>query len=129
VLTRRKKAAIIQRFNDELAQSELELDQLNFQLHKAIREHKTKHEQHEIRARYNRDIKIREDKIKNLSFKIQQINQLDIGIEIQEGTVKSIFDINEGDLWPDLENEPEILIEDGIVKEIRESRNKDDRMV
>ncbi|WP_332690217.1 YlqD family protein [Halalkalibacter lacteus] len=126
VLTKEKKASIIQRYEEELIQYKREIDQLNFHLHRATRDRGTKHEQQQLRARYNKDIKKREDNIQALSFKIQQINQLKVGTEIREGTAESIIDINEGDKWPDLDCMPEIIIKNGIIQKIREGRNEDD---
>ncbi|WP_335960872.1 YlqD family protein [Halalkalibacter kiskunsagensis] len=126
VLTKAKKASIIQQYEEGLIQYKREIDQLNFQLHRATKDRVTKHEQQQLRARYNKDIKKREDSIQALSFKIQQINQLQIGTEIREGTAESIIEINEGDMWTGLGSMPEIIIKDGIVQEIREGRNEDD---
>ncbi|MFC0558630.1 YlqD family protein [Halalkalibacter alkalisediminis] len=128
IVTDKKKIQIIQQFKEDIAQTKREIEQLSFQLHKALRKNKES-DQSKIHARYNSNIRSREDKLKNISFQIEQLDKLEEGMEIQEGTVDSIIDVSIGDRWPGSNQVAEIIIKDGIIQEIRESRNEDDRLV
>lgn len=127
IVTEKKKAQMIQQFEEDLTQTKREIEQLTFQLHKALRSNER--EQDKIRARYNKDIRSREEKQKNLLFQLKQMQKLEIGMEIQEGKVDTIIDLDIGDSWPNMNKVAEIIIKDGIVIDIREGRNDDDRMV
>jgi len=125
IVTEKKKIEIIEQFKKDLVQTKREIDQLSFQLHKALHKN-NKSDQSKISDRYHRDIRAREEKLKNISFQIEQMNQLEEGMELQEGTVESIIDVKVGDRWPSINQVAEMIIKDGIIQEIRESRNEDD---
>ncbi|ARK31025.1 hypothetical protein BkAM31D_14890 [Halalkalibacter krulwichiae] len=119
VVTKKKKAQIIQQFQGELVQSKREVDQLTFQLHKALRDaNESSHLK--IKEKYEQELTQRKERVKLLHFKLEQVEKLEIGTEIQEEQVKSIIDIHVGDRWS--EQPAEIVIKDGIVQEIREGR-------
>ncbi|WP_332630687.1 YlqD family protein [Halalkalibacter flavus] len=126
VLTETKKAVMVTKFQEEFTQCKREVEQMKFLLHKAIRESTSKNEQQEIRARYMKEIEKREETARSISFKIEQLDKLEIGTEIPDGTAEGIIEIREGDSWPNLEQTPEIIVKDGVIQEIRESRNNDD---
>ncbi|MDT8859051.1 YlqD family protein [Alkalihalobacillus sp. MEB130] len=126
VLTSKKRATILKKLEEEAQKYNREIKQLTFLLHKAIRDSGSKHEEEEIRARYMKDIKQREASLESVTFQIQQMDKLELGTEILEGTVESFIEIHEGDRWPGIESRQEIVVKDGIVQEIRESRNDDD---
>ncbi|WP_227935787.1 YlqD family protein [Alkalihalobacillus deserti] len=128
IVTEKKKSQIIQDFKEDWIQTKREIEQLTFQLHKALR-NANECDQEKVHVRYNKDIQSREEKLKNISFQIDQMQKLEMGIEIQEGKVDSIIDVDIGDSWPNINQAAEIIIKDGIIIEIRESRNNDDRMV
>lgn len=129
IVTEEKKATLITEFETEIMQCERELEQLVFQLHKATKDIPNKHEQLTLRARYKEEIKKREERLQTISFKVQQLNKLELGSEIGAGTAESIVDIEVGDTWPDLDQRTEVIIKNGIVHEIRESRSEHDELV
>lgn len=124
VLTEEKKAAMIAEFEAEFSQCERELEQLTFQLHKAIKDLPSKHEQHALRARYKEEIKQREEKQRTISFKLQQLQILKLGSELNTGTAESIVEVEVGDPWPNPDQKTEVVIKNGMIHEIRESRNE-----
>ncbi len=129
IVTEEKKAEIIAEFEAEITQSERELEQLTFQLHKATKDIANKHEQLALRARYKEEMKQREEKLRTISFKVQQLHKLELGSEISAGTADSIVEVEVGDHWPDLDQKTELIIKNGIVHEIRESRSENDELV
>ncbi|KHF39803.1 YlqD family protein [Halalkalibacter okhensis] len=125
VLTETKKRSMLNQFEEELRQCNREIEQMKFLLHKAIRETMNKNEQEEIRTRYMREIKKREELVKTITFKIEQLDKLILGVEIPDGTKEGIIEIKVGDPWPNWEQAPEVIVKDGIIQEIREGRNGD----
>jgi len=57
--------------------------------------------------------------MKLMEFKLQQIDMLPLGSELKEREVNAVIEVKEGDNWDQLLNEKTIVIEDGVVKEIR----------
>ncbi len=126
VVTEEKKAEMIAEFELEIKQCERELEQLTFQLYKATKDVQNKHEQHSLRTRYTEEINKRREKLETFKFKVQQLHKLEIGSEIRSGTADTIVEVNVGDPWPRLMEQTEVIIKDGIVYEIRESRNQNE---
>ncbi len=126
VMTEAKKAQIILEFQGEMDRCRRELEQLEFQLHKATKDMTNRHEQQKIRQKYRQEIRQREERLETISFKVQQLHKLELGSEIRDGTTDIVLDLNIGDRWYDQENQLEIIIKDGRVHEIRESGNQND---
>jgi stress response protein YsnF len=128
VLTDKKKSQIIQQFEEELIRNKREFEQLTFQLHKTLRD-SHEHDHSKIKARYHKDLSVREEKLKSISFQLEQVETLQVGMELQEEKVRSIVDIKVGDPWPSTDQLAEIIVKDGIILEIREGRYDDDGVV
>lgn len=124
VVTERKKNEMIAEFTSEINQYERELEQLTFQLYKATKDVQNKHQQQLLRNRYTEEINKRKEKLDAVKFKVQQLDHLELGTEIHSGTAESIVEVNVGDPWPT--GVKEIVIKDGIINEIRESRQRED---
>lgn len=124
VLTEKKKSDMLREFEEDIAQAERELEQLKFQLHKTIKDINGKQEKRLYRERFNKEIGLREDRLNTISFKVQQLQKIVIGTELNEGTVDAIIEVEVGDPWPSDTNGIEIVVKDGIIHEFRESRNK-----
>ena len=124
IVTKRKKDELISEYGKKLKQCERELEQLSFQLYKATRGVESKHKREMIRSRFTEEMNKRKEKLDLLKFKIQQIEKLELGSEIRAGTAERIVEVYVGDPWP--EREEEIIIKDGIINEIRESRRRDE---
>ncbi|TSB46385.1 YlqD family protein [Alkalicoccobacillus porphyridii] len=128
VLTESKKAELISVLHDEMKQLQRELEQLQFQLHKALRETDSRNEA-QVKSRYEHEFTKRKESLSSLGFKYQQLEKLNIGTEIADGQAQAIIELNEGDIWPDQDHSLEMIIRDGRIEQFRESRRSDDGMV
>ncbi|NEU29398.1 hypothetical protein GN156_01170 [bacterium LRH843] len=124
VVTEEMKQELTAEYELEVNQCEREIEQLTFQLHKAVK--LNKHDEIQLRARYNKEITKRKEKREAALFKVQQLNKLELGSLIHSGTAESIIEIKIGDPWPKANEKTEIIINNGIIQDIRESRNEDD---
>lgn len=115
ILTEKTKEKLIHQCKTKKEELKRECDQLYFQLKKA--EKTTKNQS--IISQYHKEINKRKEKIKMLDFQLQQIDMLPLGSELKEREVNALIEIKEGDSWEELLKEKTIVIEDGIVKEIR----------
>lgn len=121
VLTEKKKQSMLDDFLKQKRQVLKEIKQLEFQLHKKLKASKNNFEyQNALRTSFNKEIKERNDKVKINDYQIGQLNELQIGTEIKDQTIDSLFDLNVGDDWNAVLNNGEIIIKDGVVVEIRE---------
>ena len=59
------------------------------------------------------------EKIKLLDFQLEQLHILPLGSELKEREVQALIDVQVGDQWENVIAKRAIIIEDGIVKEIR----------
>lgn len=125
VLTENRKQWMLDDFHKQKEQALKEIKQLEFQLHKKLKASKDNFEyQNALKASFNKEIKERNDKAKLIDFQIDQLNKLEIGTEIKAQTIETLSDLNVGDDWNMVLNNPEIIIRDGIVVEIREGVSK-----
>ncbi|OIJ09879.1 hypothetical protein BKP35_15450 [Anaerobacillus arseniciselenatis] len=124
VLTEIRKQLMMEDYLKKKKQVEKEIKQLEFQLHKKLKASKNNFEyQSALKSSFNKEIKERNDKVKIIDFQIGQLNDLEIGTEIKEQTVDTLFELKIGDDWDAFINKTEIIIKDGIVHEIREGGN------
>lgn len=125
ILTENRKQTMLDDFLKQKKQVEKEIKQLEFQLHKKLKASKNNYEyQNALKSSFNKEIKERNDKVKIIDFQIGQLQELEIGTEIKEQTIDTLYEINEGDDWNMFIEGTEIIIKDGIVFEIREGGNK-----
>lgn len=59
------------------------------------------------------------EKIKLLDFQLEQLHILPLGSELKEREVQALIDVQVGDKWENVISQRAIIIEDGIIKEIR----------
>lgn len=125
VLTENRKQWMLDEFLRQKKQVLKEIKQLEFQLHKKLKTSKNNFEyQNALKSSFNKEIKERNDKAKIIDFQIDQLNELQIGTEIKDQTIETLSDLEIGDDWNRVLNNPEIIIKDGIVAEIREGGSK-----
>ncbi|MBU8907037.1 YlqD family protein [Desertibacillus haloalkaliphilus] len=130
ILTETRKQRLLDQLAEEYKQAEREIEQLTFQLHKKLKNDTTSiHKQREVKESFQYEIHKRKEKLKAIEFKREQLNRLQIGIEINDGSIDSMIEVNVGDRWDDVVSGQEIIIKDGIVHEIRKGRSNDDKMV
>jgi len=117
ILTDKSKAKLIDSLQVDKVQLLKECEQLKFELRKM--EKLKKFDSAKINLYFTNEINLRQEKIKQFEFQIEQIHMLPIGSEIKEKEVQSIIDINVGDNWDEVTTARTIIIKEGIVEEIR----------
>jgi hypothetical protein len=121
ILTERTKQQIVSEINGAIQQVQHELDQIDFQARKAMQEaekHGPEAVQH-LQARINHDIQQRMERREQMMQQLVHIQQTEIGAEVPGGQIESTLEIRVGDVWEEVIGGVEIVLEDGIVKEIR----------
>lgn len=113
VLTEQSKNAMREKFTRQHAQLENECRQLEFEKRKL--QNKKGISQQEVHKRFQREIERRENRMKWLEYKIEQLDILPPGSEITEDEVEEIIDVQEGDNWKELMGDRSIIIKDGVV--------------
>jgi predicted transcriptional regulator len=116
VLTEKSKKELLNNFESNLFRLRKECEQLQFEQKKL--EKNSKLLLKDIRNQFENELKKRSEKMKMISFQIDQLNHLELGSEIKEKEVQAIIDVQVGDCWDNI-NQAEIVIKDGIVQEIR----------
>lgn len=131
VLTETRKKLMLDEYLIQKKQTEKEIKQLEFQLHKKLKASKNNYEyQNALKSSFNKEIKERNDKVKIIDFQINQLTEIEIGTEMKEQTIDTLVDLNVGADWNAFIKGTEIIIKDGIVAEIREGgKKKNDKMV
>ncbi|KMK77355.1 YlqD family protein [Alkalihalobacillus pseudalcaliphilus] len=122
VLTASKKETLLANILEDEQSCKRELEQLEFQLHKALKDVNQKHDQAVVRKRYKKELDKRKERLHALHFKKQQLQKLEIGSEIRSGSIDTLIEFEVGDRWLDENEELEVIIKDGIIAEFRESR-------
>lgn len=117
VLTDSSKNQLLEKYKSKNSQLQKEGDQLRFELKKL--EKTKKFQPASLRAHFEKEINIRQEKIKLLDFQIEQLDILPVGSELKEREVQSIVDVEIGANWDELIQTKTIVIKDGIVSEIR----------
>ncbi|KAA0564155.1 YlqD family protein [Rossellomorea aquimaris] len=117
VLTEKSKDLLMKRYENQKFHLAKESDQLQFEMKKI--ERSKKYPSHKLNQHFERELNERAEKIKLLDFQIEQLNILPIGSELKEKEVQGMVDIQVGDNWEEEALSKTIIIEDGIVKEIR----------
>jgi hypothetical protein len=117
VLTEKSKDLLMKRYENQKFHLAKESDQLQFEMKKI--ERSKKYQSHKLNQHFERELNERAEKIKLLDFQIEQLNILPIGSELKEKEVQGMVDIQVGDNWEEEALSKTIIIEDGIVKEIR----------
>jgi len=124
ILTETSKNELAIEYQERLNQLKLELEQLRFQTKKLLHDasKKSPEQQRLYQERLKNEEKKMNEQIENMQFQIEQIDLVPIGTEIHHSTIESEVEIKVGDVWEDLMKSCEIIIRDGVVHEIRESR-------
>ncbi|HZG72907.1 MAG TPA: YlqD family protein [Chondromyces sp.] len=116
VLTEKTREKMLNDFHSRINQLQKECDQLRFAQKVAEKQHKGKLDQ--VRASYEREIAIREDKIKQIGIQIDQLHILPVGSELKEREMQTMIDVEVGDSWEATEGKT-IVVKDGVIIEIR----------
>ncbi|GAA0331643.1 YlqD family protein [Bacillus carboniphilus] len=115
VLTEESKSSIQKKLHNEKDMLKKECEQLLFEQKKM--EHSKKGRNSSLQTSFLQEIERREDQIESIRFQLEQLEILPLGTELRESEIEALIEVNEGDSWDRLVKE--IVIENGIVKEIR----------
>jgi hypothetical protein len=117
ILTEQSKAKLLEKFEVGKQKLQRECEQLRFELKRL--EKTKKHSPALLKQHFEKEINSRLEKMKLFDFQIEQLHILPLGSEIKEREVQALVDVNVGDRWEEVIIPKAIIIEDGIVKEIR----------
>jgi YlqD protein len=117
VLTESTKEVLLRRYENQKIQFKREHEQLQFEWKKI--ERAKKYPSHKLSQHFQKEMDEKLEKIKLLDFQLEQLGILPIGSELKEKEVQGMIDIQVGDNWDEEALSKTIIIEDGIVKEIR----------
>lgn len=113
VLTKESKQKLRETFEKEIAQLELESQQLLFEKRKLI--NKLAGSKHSIDLRFEKEIRRRKDKKVLIEFKVEQLDLLQLNSEVIEKEVETLVNIEIGSDWEAISKKQSIIIKDGIV--------------
>lgn len=116
VITEKSKKQLTKKFQQEIARLKKECEQLQFEQKKMERKYKSY--QSTVKKRFAYEINLRQEKIKQLDFKLKQLEILEIGSEIVENEVDALVDIEIGMNWQEQTQPRSIVIKDDIVVHI-----------
>ncbi|GLB59373.1 YlqD family protein [Cytobacillus sp. NCCP-133] len=117
VLTEKSKKDLLAGYGAKKQQLQKESDQLRFELKK--QEKTKKIHPASLLKHFEKEIQMRQEKVKLLDFQIEQLHMLPLGSELKEKELQAIIEVEKGDCWEDIEKGKTIIIRDGIVDEIR----------
>ncbi len=123
ILTEETKQAWLAELRRLVNSTIAELEELEFRSKQWLRDAEKQGEgavqatEERIEQEKNQRIEQREQLIQQLT----QIQQMDIGTEVANGTVETSVDVKVGDSWDAIAQGSEIVIKDGVVVEIRQN--------
>jgi hypothetical protein len=117
VLTENSKKKLFDHYHTQKLQLQKESSQLHFEL-KRLEKAKT-FSPGSLKNHFEKEINKRLEKEKLLDFQIEQLHMLPLGSELKEKEVQALVEVKVGDSWNERLGQPEIIIKDGIIKEIR----------
>lgn len=118
VVTEESKEQIRQNFNNHKLRLEQECQQLQFEKRKI--KNKQVSSRPDLEARFDQEIKNRQEKMKLLDFKIEQLEELEMGSEIVEKEVEALVEVEVGSDWNQIMKDQAIVIKDNKVIRIDE---------
>ncbi|MBU9720293.1 MULTISPECIES: YlqD family protein [Bacillaceae] len=127
ILTEKSKTRLKEQFLSRQYQLNKEIQQLEFVLHKKLKANKNNlNYQTSLKDSFKREMGRRKDRLRQLELKLGQLDELELGSEVREGTIQMIEQVEEGDNWEEIMKGTEIVIKDGVVYEIRQGGMEDD---
>lgn len=118
MITEKSKQRLRNSFLEEKMKLEQECQQLFFEQKKLTQQ--IRQSKQEIEERFQREVNRRQEKIKLLDFKMDQLQTLALGSEIVEREVEALVEVKEGMCWDDICKERSIVIKDGVIVRIDE---------
>ncbi|WP_018932697.1 YlqD family protein [Gracilibacillus lacisalsi] len=116
IVTDQSKEQLREEYQFKIFQLEQECEQLKFEQKKL--EQRSANKKADIAAKFKKELSNRKDHINWYKYKLEQLEILPIGSEINDGEVEAVIDIEEGMNWDDLTEQKSIIIKDGMIKKI-----------
>src|SRR5699024_5787668 len=116
IVTEKSKEKLFTIFQDSKMRLEQECQQLLFEQRKL--QAKKGVSKIEVENRFQVEINSRKEKIKEVEFKMEQLEILETGSEIIEKEVDALVEVSVGMHWNEIMDEKAIVIEDDIVQRI-----------
>ncbi|PRO65252.1 YlqD family protein [Alkalicoccus urumqiensis] len=126
ILTEDSKQKLQEQFLSRQYRLSNELKQLEFVLHKKMKETTDPKYQRSLQESFNKEVAKRKDRIRQIELKLGQLEELEMGAELREGAIQMIEQVAEGDNWDEIMKGTEIVIKDGVVHELRNGGMEDD---
>ncbi|MCR6096017.1 YlqD family protein [Salipaludibacillus agaradhaerens] len=126
ILTDESRTKLKEQFLARQYQITKELKQLEFVLHKKMKENTSANYQASLKESFNKETARRKERLRQLELKLGQLDELELGAELREGTIQMIEQVEEGDNWEEIMKGTEIVIKDGLVHELRHGGVQDD---
>ncbi len=116
IVTDQSKEQLREEYQFKIFQLEQECEQLKFEQKKL--EQRSANKKADIAAKFKKELSNRKDHINWYKYKLEQLEILPIGSEINDGEVEAVIDIEEGMNWDDLTDQKSIIIKDGMITKI-----------
>ncbi|WP_058307838.1 YlqD family protein [Gracilibacillus massiliensis] len=116
IVTDDSKAELREEYQLKIFKLEQECEQLKFEQKKL--EHQAANKKANITARFHKEISNRKDQIKWNKYKLEQLEILPTGSEMNDGEVEAMIEIEEGMDWDNLTEQKSIIVKDGIITKI-----------
>lgn len=113
IVTKQSKEKLKSNFIHQKMRLEQECQQLLFEQRKL--ENKAGISKQDIKSRFQQEVSQRQQNIKSIDFKLEQLEILEIGSEIIEREVEALVEVKEGAHWDEIMNDHAIIIKDNIV--------------
>ncbi|WP_050614751.1 YlqD family protein [Bacillus testis] len=117
VLTENSKNQLLEKYHNQHAQLQKEIDQLKFEMKKIEKTKKVPPVS--LKIHFEKEISNRMEKIKLLEYKVEQLDILPVGSELKEREVEALVEVEVGSDWEELTRAKAIIVTDGKVTEIR----------
>lgn len=121
ILTDLTKQQILMEHRRQVERLTAELEQLELQGRQAVEQSMAQGGDvaQQVRDRFEQEKASRLQQREQIIGQIQQVQQMEIGSEVQNMTVETSVEVHVGDDWGKILRGAEIVIKDGIVHELR----------
>ncbi|QGH34513.1 hypothetical protein GI584_10945 [Gracilibacillus salitolerans] len=116
IVTDQSKGQLREEYQFKIFKLEQECEQLKFEQKKL--EQRSANKKADIEAKFKKEMANRKDHIKWYKYKLEQLEILPTGSEINDGEVEAVIDIEEGMNWDDLTEQTAIIVKDGMITKI-----------
>lgn len=116
IVTEQTKSNLRDEYELKIFQLEQECQQLLFEQKKL--EQRSSKKKADIALKFQKEMSNRKDHIKWYKYKLEQLDILPIGSEINDGEVEAMIEVEVGMNWDNLVDKKSIIIKDGVVTKI-----------